>query len=130
MHYVGEVDKRSGQGGDRDAPMLVAIRIRQPSDADVDTRAAPLDRGRDLGSHRTASTEAPERCGRSVAQDGVVAAREHGRMPQRRPCPRPVAHRVDAAVHRDQPTRPDLVIDCPSTEAYLEQLPAGHQPVL
>jgi hypothetical protein len=119
---VREVGEGAGQRCDRDAVADgVVTRVQRGA---VDVHASPGVRGRrrHVTEAVVADRQAPERPGASVAQDGTWAAGQHGCHPARLVGGRAVPDRIHPALHREQPSCPDLTVDLRPRPAVDEQL--------
>ena len=116
---------RAGDAADRRHLVLGEPRVVEP---EAGPRAQHPWRG-DLDP-AGAGTDAPERGGGTVAEDGARARGEHGRGPPAFAGQHTVADRVDPAVHGVEPAALQPVTDRPATEPEVDELSAGDDAVL
>jgi hypothetical protein len=127
----GEVEEGSGRGGDRDPLVRGAFVLWETGAVRVKLLGrvqGPWDRDLDACAGRWA--DAPQR-GRGVVAEHRPGTRgEHGGHPASALREGSVADGVDAAVHDVEPSAMHPPVDCAPSHVALEQLPAGHDPVL
>jgi len=118
----------------RDAVVHRALAVGQRRNAVNLDATAPAAAGPSRQDHvdvaGTRVPDAPVRRRRPVTQNGVAAAREHGRHPTALARQFGVADDVDAPVDAVEPLYPDAVLDLPERQSRSEQLRASHHAVL
>ena len=100
---VGEVEERSGGGGDRDALLRRGVLV---VGVDADTGVAPAARRRHLDRRVPSRNDPPERRRRPMTQSRAGTAREYGRHRRGERRRRAVAHGVNPAMKEVE--TPDL----------------------
>jgi hypothetical protein len=126
----GVVDERAWDRGDRNAAVDCAVSAVDPRAADADARHAPLHRRGHFRRRDRAVEQAEQVGGRAATQPCFIAARKHrgeiGRLDARRQ----VSDPIDAAVHAQQRTEEEAMLDLVARQSGVEELRARHETVL
>jgi len=127
------VNQRLDRRRDRDAELDSHVAVPQRrSLVDLEARTAPARKAGqgELDQPALLRADPPERRGAGMAEHGAGAASDDRGNPATVISDVRATHRIDPAMQRVQPSRPDPVVNRLGRVPDLAQLIAGHDPVL